>query len=416
MAPIVLAADGGAAAAAAPVIVRGFVAGGRDQPLQLAGRTPGPAAKDLAYEPARIPLIAQPLTFHIAPNPQVAAEPIRVRYRLEGWDDDWQDLEGIMFLALRFLDANGRRISSVSLPRKGSSAGWIGDPRTSPFRTMAESVVVPPRARRLQIYLVSGGDRRTTGIWLVKGLRLFVAADSGDPARLLLDEHLQEGIDLGQPEGALPNWRREGTNSHTPQIYTLPAPAETHTLALIDTDVLNSGSWAAWDRNIVDVEPGQTLRIEADEAFSIGRGGDHACSYHKLAAGRYVFRVIPTDEYGRQNGVGMQLPLVVVPPVSCQRVVLDGDHRRRRRDAGRRRALHHVEAAATSARTLRASSRGRSGAHADRAGHPRRHGGQPDPHFPDQHPGAAPHAGRQPAAGRTEAPGPCGPRAGDRLG
>jgi signal transduction histidine kinase len=112
----------------------------------------------------------------------------------------------------------------------------------------------------------------------------------------------------------LPNWRREGTNSHTPQVYTLPAPAETHALALIDTDVLNSGSWAAWDRNIVDVEPGLTVRVEADEAFSIGRGGEHACSYHKLGAGRYVFRVIPVDEYGRQNGVGVQLPVVIVPP------------------------------------------------------------------------------------------------------
>jgi signal transduction histidine kinase len=304
---------------AAPVIVRGFVAGGSDRTLQLAGREPvsaavGSTATNLSYETVRIPLIAQPLNFHLGPNPQVATEPMRIRYRLEGWDDEWQDLDGIMFLALRFLDADGRRISSVSLPRKGASAGWTGDPRTAPFRTASEAVVVPPRARRLQIYLISGGDRRTTGIWLVKGLRLFASGGSGDTERLLLDERLQEGVDLGQPEGALPNWRREGTNSHTPQIYTLRGPAETHALALIDTDVLNSGSWAAWDRNIVDVEPGLTLRVEADEAFSIGRGGDHACSYHKLAAGRYVFRVIPVDESGRQNGVGMQLPLVVVPP------------------------------------------------------------------------------------------------------
>jgi len=301
------------------VILRGFVAGGSDRTLEPARGEPvpanaGSAAKNLSYETVRIPLIAQPLSFHIGPNPQDATEPMRVRYRLEGWDDEWQELDGIMFLALRFLDANGQRISSVSLPRKGSSAGWTGDPRTSPFRTSDASVVVPPRARRLQIHLISGGDRRTTGIWLVKGLRLFATAGSDQPERLLLDERLQDGVDLGQPEGALRNWRREGTNTRTAQIYTLPASAETHALALIDTDVLNSGSWAATDMNIVDVEPGQTLRVEADEAFSIGRGGEHAASYHKLAAGRYVFRVIPVDECGRQNGIGMQLPLVIVPP------------------------------------------------------------------------------------------------------
>ncbi|MDI1249793.1 MAG: histidine kinase [Lacunisphaera sp.] len=312
------AADNPAVSPAAPVIVREFVAGGRDWPLRLAGgeparAAPGTLAPNLAYETVRIPLIAQPLIFHIGPNPQAPAAAMRVQYRLEGWDDEWLDLDGIMFLSLRFLDANGRRISSVPLPRKGRSAGWTGDPRTSPFRTASESVVVPPRARRVQIYLGSGGSPQTTGIWLVKGIRLFATAGSDQPERLLFDDRLQEGVDLGQPEGVLQNWQREGTNSHTPQIYTFPA-TDAHALALIDTDVRNSGGWAAWEKNIVDVEPGLTLRVEAEEAFSIGRGGDYASSYHKLAAGRYVFRVIPVDAYGRQSGTGMQLPLVIVPP------------------------------------------------------------------------------------------------------
>lgn len=312
------AADISAVVPVAPVMVRQFVAGGRDWPLQLADGEParaatGPAATNLAYETLRIPLIAQPLIFHIGPNPQAPAAAMRVQYRLEGWNDEWQDLDGIMFLSLRFLDANGRRISSVPLPRKGRSEGWTGDPRTSPFRTASESVVVPPRARRVEIYLGSGGSPQTTGIWLVKGLRLFASAGSDLDERLLFDDRLQEGVDLGQPEGVLQNWQREGTNSHTPQIYTFPA-TDTHALALIDTDVNNSGGWAAWERNIVDVEPGLTLRVEAEEAFSIGRGGDYAPSYHKLEAGRYVFRVIPVDEFGRQDGIGMQLPLVIVPP------------------------------------------------------------------------------------------------------
>jgi signal transduction histidine kinase len=307
------AADNRAVGPVAPVIVREFVAGGRDWPLQLAGGASDLAATNLSYESVHIPLIARPLIFHIGPNPQVTTPPMRVRYRLEGWDDEWQDLDGIMFLSLRFMDANGRRISSVPLPRKGLSAGWTGDPRTSPFRKASESIVVPPRARRVQIYLGSGGSPQTTGIWLVKALRLFAAAGSDQPERLLFDERLQEGVDLGQPEGVLPNWQREGTNSHTPQVYTFPA-SEMHALALIDKDVSNSGGWASWGSNIVDVEPGLTLRVEVDEAFSIGRGGDYAPSYHKLAAGRYVFRVVPVDEYGRQNGIGMQLPLVIVPP------------------------------------------------------------------------------------------------------
>jgi signal transduction histidine kinase len=302
-----------------PVIVREFAAGGRVRPLQLAGEAAGlsangPAATNLAYGTVRIPLIAQPLIFHIGPSPQAVGEVLRVRYRLEGWDDEWQDLDGIMWLSLRFLDADDRRISSVPLPRKGWSTGWTGDPHTSPFRKTSESVVVPPRARRVQFYLGSGGSPQTTGIWLVKGLRLYASSGSGQPEQLLLDDRLQDGVDLGQPQGALQNWRREGTNSHTPQVYTSPTDADVHALALIDTDVRNSGGWAARDKNIVNVEPGMTLRVEADEAFSIGRGGDYVPSYHKLAAGRYLFRVIPADEYGRQSGPGIQLPIVIVPP------------------------------------------------------------------------------------------------------
>ena len=41
-------------------------------------------------------------------------------------------------------------------------------------------------------YLGSGGSAQTTGIWLVRGLRLFGSAGPGQPEQLLLDERLHE--------------------------------------------------------------------------------------------------------------------------------------------------------------------------------------------------------------------------------
>lgn len=301
------------------VIVSGFLAGGIELPLKLVAGEPaqtarGVAAPRVAYETMRIPPQAQSLTFHVAPNPLAASEPIRIQYRLEGVDNAWQDLEGGMFLSLRFLDASGQRISSATFARAGQSAGWNGDAQSSPFRVVSEVAVVPPRAKRLQVYFVSGGPPRTTGIWLVKRLRLAAAASKAGPETLLLDDHMSDGVDLGQPEGALTNWRREGTNTRTPQVYTQATPEPTHALALIDTDIRNSGSWVAQGKNIVDVEPGQIIRAEIEELFSIGRGGDTTCTYRRIGAGRYVFQAIPVDEFGRQRGVGVSLPIVLVPP------------------------------------------------------------------------------------------------------
>ncbi len=301
------------------VIVESFSAGGREQPLTLepADRlklNPGNIPSNATYEPVRLPLDAQALNFHITPNPRAAVEPARIQYRLEGWDDEWQDLEGIMFLSLRFLDESGNRISSATLPRAGQSQGWTGDPDTSPFRLESEVVRVPPRARRLQVYLISGGSPRTTGIWLVRQLRILATTDAGQPEAVLLDERMQRGVELDQIEGMPEDWRREGTNTRTAQVFTFSPPDRAHALALVDTDTRNSGSWVSWGRNILAVEPGMTLRVESEEAFSIGRGGDYACSYHKLPAGRYRFRAIPVDAFGHQAGIGVMLPIVLIPP------------------------------------------------------------------------------------------------------
>lgn len=295
------------------VIIESFSAGGREQPLVLRpGRSSAQAPSGFrSYEPVRLPVTAQALDFRIAPNASGAEEPLRIQYRLEGWDDEWREIEGVMWLSIRFLDEQGRRISSSALPRSGQSAGWKGSPQAAQFRVTTDVVVPPPRSRQIQIFLAAGGPR-TMGTWLVKSIRLFANPGPGAPERVLWSEHILRGDDLDDPRGAPLHWRREGTNAGIPQVFTLDRAKGAYALALIDTDVRSTGRWGS--RNIINVEPGVPVRIEIEEAYSIGAAGNYTCTYHKLPAGEYTFTAIPVDEFGVQAATGVKLPLALVPP------------------------------------------------------------------------------------------------------
>lgn len=292
-------------------VVVSFTAGGQQQSLTLQTEPSDRANAFHRYAPLRLPVGAQALDFRIAPSPAVAENPPRMRYRLEGWDEDWRDVEGTMFLSIRFIDAQGRRISSAAAPRSGQSRGWTGFPQTAVFHTSRDTIVPPQRARQIQVFFTGGGSR-TMGTWLVKGIRITAPTKNGPPRSLLVD-HFDQGDDLNSPRGVPTDWRREGTNSSIAQMFTLDG-GRGYALALIDRDVLSTGRWLGVRGKIVDVEPEVPLQIELDEAYSIGATGNATCSYQKLPAGRYAFHVMPVDAYGVQSGAGVTLPVALVPP------------------------------------------------------------------------------------------------------
>lgn len=318
---VALVFSGTSAAAKPSVIVQTFTAGGIEQQLQLQpaaspeqganGRVP-----NRIYAPVRLPVTAQALDFRITPNPASTQEPIRTQYKLIGWDDDWRDVEGLMALMLRFLDDQGRRVGGESFTRSGRSSGWSGDPRTTPFRTRSEMTIPPTGTQQMQLSVAAGGPP-TTGTWLEKSIRVFASPGNGRPEELLQTLHIDEGDDLHRPLGLPAGWRREGSTASIAQVIALqgdPGSAPEHTLAVIDHDAQSTGRWAAFGQNMVKVQAGIPLRIETEEAFSIGAGGDFTCTYQKLPRGRYRLQVIPVDEFGVQAGVGVEVPFTLIPP------------------------------------------------------------------------------------------------------
>lgn len=275
------------------------------------------AATEFALAPVRVPLRDLPLSVTFGAMETAAKKPIRIRYRLEGWDERWRDMEGMMWLVLRFLDERGGAISSASFIRQGESAGWRGEVARSAFHATTDFAVAPPRTRRVQLLLVSGGTPRTTGVWVVRRLKLSLVPqeNSTEAGHTLLDIAGLSGAQLDSPRGVPDDWTRDGTSLETPQLLGAGSPP-VPMLALVDSDPTNTGGWLARGRNIVTVEPGSALRLDSEELYSIGRGGEFTESYPNLRAQNYTFRVHEVDPFGRETGAGVRLPIVIVPPLT----------------------------------------------------------------------------------------------------
>ncbi len=303
------------------VAVIKIMAGGVDYPVApLAGeRADASAATSAEFElaPVRVPLRDLPLSLTFGAVATAAKKPIRIRYRLEGWDERWRDMEGMMWLMIRFLDERGRAISSASFIRQGESVGWRGDVARSEFHATADFAVAPPRTKRVQFMLVSGGTPRTTGVWVVRRLKLSVVPEenSTEAGTTLLDIAALKGAQLDSPRGVPNDWTRDGTSLETPQLLSAGAPA-TPMLALVDRDPTNTGGWLARGPNVVQVEAGSALRLDSEEFYSIGRGGEFTENYPNLRAQNYTFLVQEVDQFGRETGSRVRLPIAIVPPLT----------------------------------------------------------------------------------------------------
>ncbi|MDI1249690.1 MAG: sensor histidine kinase [Lacunisphaera sp.] len=243
---------------------------------------------------------------------------VRIRTRLEGWENEWRDHESQMYLVLRFLDEENRAVSSESFIRQGNSPGWGGLPQNSRWHRQVNEVEVPERSRRVQILLVSGGTPRTTGFWAVRRLRLTVkaTADEATPGTQLYQLDQLSGPGLDSPRGNPNGWLRDGTGLEIPILYTQAEDDGSFQplLALLDANPDNTGGWLQKLTAASPVAPGQHLRLEVEEKYSIGRGREAEVSFHSLPVGDYVFRAWATDELGRPTGPSLRLPVEVRPP------------------------------------------------------------------------------------------------------
>ncbi len=137
--------------------IRSVAVGGKALPLR-----PG--------ETVRLPSFPENVVFGYGAADKSNRVPTRLRYKLEGYDHQWHESWGQMFLAIRFLDEAGEQIARKTWNVSGESPGWNGELASATLNHRRETLVVPPGAARFQVSISSGGPAGTVGIYVVDGL------------------------------------------------------------------------------------------------------------------------------------------------------------------------------------------------------------------------------------------------------
>src|SRR5258708_33321287 len=72
------------------------------------------------------------ILFDFGMNTNIRHPPLKIRTKLEGYDNEWKVSNGEMFLDLRFFNSSGDQVSHTMFLVRGGSAGWNGSLKTSP--------------------------------------------------------------------------------------------------------------------------------------------------------------------------------------------------------------------------------------------------------------------------------------------
>jgi hypothetical protein len=156
-----------------------------------------------------------------------------------------------MRLTVQFFDATDALVGETHFVTTGtSSAGWVSTIADSTFTKQNGALLVPPGAVTMRCALNSGGVPDTTGVMVIDDLS--VALNSAVPVipptilpgNFFPNPTFEVGSLLDDPVAASPaGWTRGGSDSTIDQVTTSNSVSPTHSLSLMDNDLLNYGEW-----------------------------------------------------------------------------------------------------------------------------------------------------------------------------
>ncbi|HVU26275.1 MAG TPA: sensor histidine kinase [Verrucomicrobiae bacterium] len=252
------------------------------------------------------------IIFNFGPATNASRAPIRLRYKLEGFDDVWHEGGGTMFLTVRFYDKSGIPIGQDSFEAHGESAAWKGDLKNSLFTHRRETIVVPPQATKFWVVISSAGGPATVGIYVVNDLVVSKLSNNKSDALLRFPfDPLQKDDDTNLPPES---WIRDGTHSSMAKIIELDQNPTIKAFAILDDDPLGHAEWHNTMEYAPAVNPGDHLVLEWNEMFSIGVGNVREAQYDFLPPGDFKFRVAEVTATGMPTGVEASLDVIVPQP------------------------------------------------------------------------------------------------------
>jgi len=241
------------------------------------------------------------IAFGFGPATNTERAPLRMRYKLDGYDENWREVAGDMNMKVRFIDGNLDPIKEISFRVQGETEGWSGALETSAFVHREETVVAPPGSKGLWIVMSSAGPPNTVGIYAITNLVVTRLPASNQPPVILLRWGPDsKGEQIGS-EWVPADWIRNGLRIGMARITQFGPNQQIKALTLLDDDPDAHAEWTTHKDSAPAVSPGDRLVIAWDEAYSIGLAGFAEINYPELPAGFYRFHI---NELGLMGSPG----------------------------------------------------------------------------------------------------------------
>lgn len=239
---------------------------------------------------------------------EVVADPLTVRCRLEGLDEDWNPTAQGMTLTLEMLGDGDVLLGRTEFSTTRASPGWQSDFLNSPLVERTEPLFVPETTRRIRAVMSSGAPD-TTGSWVIDNLSL--TRSSKRDSNLWANGGFSEGERLNQIAGIPTGWARSGTEPGIARVML----GETPGLGFLDAAQNHSASWICTQRLAVRPPPGGEVFLFAwSEAYNVIPGASLRATYINVPSGKYTFRAIAVADKPVARTAHLKFPITVLQP------------------------------------------------------------------------------------------------------
>ena len=238
----------------------------------------------------------------------VQADPLAVKCRLDGFDEDWHPAASGMTLTFEMLDKEDKLLARTAFLATRSTPGWGSDVLDSRLNPRSEPLFVPESTRRIRVVMSSGAPD-TTGCWVIDDLSLI---RSGKPE---VNLWANGGFDMGERTdqiGGIPEgWTRGGSEPAIARLMQGASPE----LGLLDAEQDHSAFWTSTQNlNVRPAPGGETFRLAWMEAYNVISGSLLRATYLNVPPGKYTFRAIAvSDSLGRRTSQ-LAFPVVIRQP------------------------------------------------------------------------------------------------------
>ena len=157
------------------------------------------------------------IAFHFGPIANSGPDPVRLRYKMEGFENTWHEGGGEMFLAVRFFNREEDQIYQTNFPIHRESAGWNGSLKSSPLTHRRETVVAPANAASVWIVISSAGPPATVGIYVIADLVVSESSGNSTFVKIIQAPFEHQPVDE-EDNQAPPGWGRDGTHASMARI------------------------------------------------------------------------------------------------------------------------------------------------------------------------------------------------------